>query len=562
MSVINLCQITELSKDYKNVYDFYSTEEQLTFMRSRVILQLETNAKIDNFTDSITLNYGMNGNIRKCDYMFSQGIDGKYLFFFIDNVEQITTSTVKLYLTLDVWQTYFLYIDLKPSYVVRQHVPRWFSTGLPNQNETIDEGFPNEEYILVKSTKVTNGGNHVKNNEGTYIYTTSSPLSIAVGGSSTDSPVTNVGYGGNPSMGIISARGYRFIKGYEGYAPYLYDDGYGTLTIGYGCTSADSHYEGLKANQPVSEETASIALGESIINEYGVVLASMLAEDGVDLTQIKINEFDAFASYVFNCGPNIRQDDIYQLYIKGANKKDIYKAWLTSRITSNGKPSAGLEARRKAEATIFLSEVYEYRDIVKLNNSGSIAGVVTGNDGHGYIPSVFGSITGIGEGIWDCKDEMGNAYTLPTSGTITAIYPNYPESFGGGTHTGIDIANEIGTEIYAPSSGKVLEIKHSQGGYGTHVILQLDNGCRCWLGHMNQIDANLSVNQVVNQNTRIGYMGSTGNSSGPHLHFEIRVSPYIYGIHDGFGDGCCINPMVGYKVGDVVKRGEGVVNNG
>ena len=207
MSVINLCQITEFSNDYKHVADFSSRESQLNFMRGKTILQLETNAKIDNFTSSITLSYGMNTNIRKCDYLFAQGIDGKYYFFFIDDVEQITTSTVKVHLTLDVWQTYYLYIDLKPSYVVRMHVPRWFSTGLPNQNETIDEGFPNEEYVLFKSSKVTNGGAHVKNNEGTYIYTTSSPLSIAVGGGFTDSPVTNVGFGGNPTMGIISARG-------------------------------------------------------------------------------------------------------------------------------------------------------------------------------------------------------------------------------------------------------------------------------------------------------------------------------------------------------------------
>ena len=56
MSVIHLCQITEMNKDYKNVYDFNSREEQLSFMNSKTILQLETNAKIDNFTSRITLN--------------------------------------------------------------------------------------------------------------------------------------------------------------------------------------------------------------------------------------------------------------------------------------------------------------------------------------------------------------------------------------------------------------------------------------------------------------------------------------------------------------------------
>ena len=77
MSVVHLCQITEMSKDYKNVYDFSSRESQLNFMNGRIILSLETNAKIDNFTTTITLNYGMNTNIRKCDYLFSQEILSK-----------------------------------------------------------------------------------------------------------------------------------------------------------------------------------------------------------------------------------------------------------------------------------------------------------------------------------------------------------------------------------------------------------------------------------------------------------------------------------------------------
>ena len=78
MSQINLCQITEFSNDYKHVADFSSRESQLNFMNGKIILSLETNAKIDNFTTTITLNYGMNTNIRKCDYLFAQGMDGKY----------------------------------------------------------------------------------------------------------------------------------------------------------------------------------------------------------------------------------------------------------------------------------------------------------------------------------------------------------------------------------------------------------------------------------------------------------------------------------------------------
>ena len=175
MTNISLCSIPELNKDYKNVYDFSSLEEQLTFMRSKTILQLETNAKIDNFTSNITLNYGMNANIRKCDYLFAQGIDGKYLFFFIDNVEQVTTSTVRIFLSLDVWQTYHLDIQLKPSYVVRQHVPRWKNNGYPT-DEFVSEGTCSEEYVLESRTNL--GADTPEPTTGVYIYYTSTPIGV------------------------------------------------------------------------------------------------------------------------------------------------------------------------------------------------------------------------------------------------------------------------------------------------------------------------------------------------------------------------------------------------
>lgn len=172
MATINLCQIPEFSKDYRNVLSFENVNNQLTFMNSKRIMQLQTNAKIDNFTTTITLNHALTTEINSCDYCYGYSSDGsKLLFFFVDNVEYLTPTTCKLYLTLDVWQTYQLELQLMPSYVDRMHVKRWDSDGYPTR-EVITEPLNVGEMVVTRATP------RVKTNQGNYIYTTSSPIGL------------------------------------------------------------------------------------------------------------------------------------------------------------------------------------------------------------------------------------------------------------------------------------------------------------------------------------------------------------------------------------------------
>ena len=163
MSNVYLCQIPQFSNDYKNVGHFTSRTKQINYMQSHCILSLTTNAKIDNFTQSITLNYTINANMRKCDYLYGQGADGRYFFFFITNMEQNTTATTTIYLQLDVWQTYHLDMILLPSFVERCHVKRWASTNIPTK-EIVAEPLGNYESTVIKEE-------NVPNNKGVYIIT-------------------------------------------------------------------------------------------------------------------------------------------------------------------------------------------------------------------------------------------------------------------------------------------------------------------------------------------------------------------------------------------------------
>lgn len=88
-------------------------------------------------------------------------------------------------------------------------------------------------------------------------------------------------------------------------------------------------------------------------------------------------------------------------------------------------------------------------------------------------------------------------------------------------HTGIDIAAPTGTPIYAANSGPVLFSGFSNWGYGNAVVLA--HGAFSTLyGHMS--NRNVSCGQFVTVGQVVGFVGSTGNSSGPHLHFEVRFN--------------------------------------
>jgi murein DD-endopeptidase MepM/ murein hydrolase activator NlpD len=97
-------------------------------------------------------------------------------------------------------------------------------------------------------------------------------------------------------------------------------------------------------------------------------------------------------------------------------------------------------------------------------------------------------------------------------------------------HTGLDIGASYGTAIRATHSG-VVAMAGWYGGYGKAVIIDHGNGMASLYGHCSSL--NVVVNQKVSAGDIIAYVGSTGNSTGPHLHFEIRqngtpVNPFNY----------------------------------
>ncbi|MDD4320427.1 MAG: M23 family metallopeptidase [Acidaminococcaceae bacterium] len=124
------------------------------------------------------------------------------------------------------------------------------------------------------------------------------------------------------------------------------------------------------------------------------------------------------------------------------------------------------------------------------------------------------------------------AFKWPTEGgEISSFYGYRVDPFGGKSgdfHPGIDIAAAYGTPIVAASAGKV-EMAQWNGGYGRYVKLDNGNGYETAYGHMSAIA--VSVGQEVRRGEVIGFVGSSGVSTGPHVHFEILE------------DGKTVNPL-------------------
>lgn len=110
----------------------------------------------------------------------------------------------------------------------------------------------------------------------------------------------------------------------------------------------------------------------------------------------------------------------------------------------------------------------------------------------------------------------------PVQGRITGSFGERIDPFSGegAFHRGVDISSEIGTRIIAPADG-VVRFCDIMNGYGRTVMIDHGNGISTLYGHMSGFA--VSVGQLVHRGDTVGYVGSSGRSTGPHLHYEVRI---------------------------------------
>lgn len=115
-----------------------------------------------------------------------------------------------------------------------------------------------------------------------------------------------------------------------------------------------------------------------------------------------------------------------------------------------------------------------------------------------------------------------NQWVLPVAGYHVTARFGQTSPLWSTVHTGVDFAAASGTPIVAVTGGNVTEVGYV-GAYGNRTVVTLDDGSEIWYCH--QASSTVSAGEHVDPGELIGYVGSTGNVTGPHLHLEVRPDP-------------------------------------
>ncbi|MFG2718417.1 M23 family metallopeptidase [Streptomyces sp. NPDC048416] len=116
-----------------------------------------------------------------------------------------------------------------------------------------------------------------------------------------------------------------------------------------------------------------------------------------------------------------------------------------------------------------------------------------------------------------------NTFVAPIANSyVSTGYKTGGSLWSSGSHTGIDFHAGIGTPVHAVGLGTVVEAGPG-GAYGNNIVIKMHDGTYTQYGHLSVIQ--VSVGQSVEPGTQIALSGNTGNTTGPHLHFEARTGP-------------------------------------
>jgi len=131
-------------------------------------------------------------------------------------------------------------------------------------------------------------------------------------------------------------------------------------------------------------------------------------------------------------------------------------------------------------------------------------------------------------------------FMTPVSGGYISARAYY--SYGK-FHGALDYAVSVGTPVYAAADGVVMTTANLSGSYGTYVVIRHANGLQSYYAHGKKGSIVVSPGQTVKKGQKIMLSGNTGNSQGPHLHFEVRKSPYNYSYKaKAYGQDSRVNP--------------------
>ncbi|MFE0896306.1 peptidoglycan DD-metalloendopeptidase family protein [Streptomyces smyrnaeus] len=120
------------------------------------------------------------------------------------------------------------------------------------------------------------------------------------------------------------------------------------------------------------------------------------------------------------------------------------------------------------------------------------------------------------------SESAQGGHVRPVPGGTSTPYRAAGGSWSSGHHTGVDFSAASGTPVKSVAAGEVVTAGDG-GAYGNQVVVRHADGKYTQYGHLSSLS--VQVGQQVGAGTQLGLSGSTGNSTGPHLHFEVRTTP-------------------------------------
>jgi len=240
---------------------------------------------------------------------------------------------------------------------------------------------------------------------------------------------------------------------------------------------------------------------------------------------IKSNEDQVYDTVIATGTPYYRN---YAIMLDGEEKAYVATPEEAEQIIANLKEKKSTNAESITYVTKYSAEVLEESAVDKVVSDLFVEPVVekpktTTKKTTTATATRVGSVN-TSQNVSYSSQPLGISLVRPVSGTITSRFGRRSR----GIHTGLDIATSKGTPIVAAAGGTVT-FAGPKGSYGNLVVVDHGNGVQTYYAHCSAIY--VSAGQSVSQGQKISAIGSTGNSTGPHLHLEVRVN------------GVCQNPQ-------------------
>ena len=256
------------------------------------------------------------------------------------------------------------------------------------------------------------------------------------------------------------------------------------------------------------------SIGEflSLIDDIGDIMQSdkdleeSYKQSVTDLKTVKAEYEEAQAE--------LKQNKVECAQLKDQLQVDITQAAavitsLQSEINDNAAVLSDLDSQESALQSQIQAKVKQLNEQKKAEEEANRNNNNNNNGGNSG-----GSTIGTGNLVWPSYCTYITSRQGPRVHPITGEYKN---------HGGTDIGASYGTAIYAADSGTVVSSSDGwNGGWGNYVMIDHGNGMQTLYAHMSS--RAVSVGQTVSRGQTIGYVGSTGMSTGPHLHFEMYVN--------------------------------------